>query len=68
MIEILEEPCGFVVRAEHFRETFQCKANALLAARIMATAEAVMSQRDVGVFVPMGNGEVVCMEVVLAAA
>lgn len=68
MIEILEEPCGFVVRAESFREIFQCKANALLAARIMATAEAVMSQRDVGVFVPMGNGEVVCMEVVLAAA
>lgn len=67
MVEISEESGGFVVRSARFSETFQCKANAMLAARILATAEAVMSQCDVDVLVPMGNGEVVCMEVLAAA-
>ncbi len=67
MVEIIEESWGFVVRTERFRETFQCRNNAVLAARILATAEAVMSQRDVDVLVPMGNGETVCMEVLAAA-
>jgi hypothetical protein len=67
MVEITEEQCGFVVRSGAFRETFQCKANAVLAARILATAEAVMYDHDVGVLVPMGNGEVVCMDVLAAA-
>ena len=63
MVEVIEETAGFVVRNGHYREVFQCKANAILAARILATAEAVMSQRDVDVLVPMGNGEVVCMDI-----
>ena len=67
MVEITEEPCGFVVRSGPFHETFQCKANALLAARILATAEALLCDHDVGVLVPMGNGEVVCMDVLAAA-
>ena len=67
MVEITEEPCGFVVRSGPFHETFQCKANALLAARILATAEAVLCDHAVGVLVPMGNGEVVCMDVLAAA-
>lgn len=67
MVEITEEPCGFVVRSGPFHETFQCKANALLAARILATAEAVLCDHDVGVLVPMGNGEVVCMDVLAVA-
>lgn len=67
MVEITEEPAGFVVRSERYREVFQCKANALLAARILATAEAVMSQRDVDVLVPMGNGETVCLGVLAQA-
>ena len=67
MVEIIEESWGFVVRSERFRETFQCKTNAVLAARILATAEAVMSQRDVDVLVPMGNGETVCLEVLAVA-
>ncbi len=63
MVEILEAASGYVVRCERYRDTFQCKANALLAARILATAEAVLGDHDVGVLVPMGNGEVVCMNV-----
>lgn len=63
MVEIVEESFGFVVRARDYQERFQCKANALLAARILATAEAVMSHCDVDMLVPMGNGEVVCMGV-----
>ena len=67
MVEIVEQSCGFLVCADRFRETFQCKVNALIAARILATAEAVMSNRDVGVWVPMGHGEVVCMDVMALA-
>ncbi|HEX2083992.1 MAG TPA: hypothetical protein VHF86_10995 [Xanthomonadaceae bacterium] len=67
MVEIIEESWGFVVRTEHSRETFQCKSNAVLAARILAMAEAVMSQRDVDVLVPMGNGETVCLEIAACA-
>lgn len=63
MVEIVEETWGYVVRSGHFQDSFRCKANALLAARILATAEAVMGQHDVGVLVPMGNGEVVCLGV-----
>lgn len=63
MVEIVEESWGYVVRSERYQDSFRCKANAVLAARILATAEAVMGQRDVGVLVPMGNGEVVCMGV-----
>ena len=63
MVEIIEEASGFVVHNSRYHETFQCRANAILAARILATAEAVMSQRDVDVLVPMGNGEFVCMGV-----
>lgn len=67
MVEITEESSGFVVHSDRYREIFQCKANALLAARILATAEAVMSQRDVDVLVPMGNGEAVCLGVLAQA-
>ena len=63
MVEITEESCGFVVHSSRYREIFQSRANAILAARILATAEAVLSQRDVDVLVPMGNGEVVCLGV-----
>lgn len=66
MVEITEESGGFIVHAERFHELFRCRDNALLAARIMATAEAVLSQRDVGVFMPARNGERVCVEVVTA--
>lgn len=67
MVEISEESGGFVVRSARFSETFQCKANALLAARILATAEVIMGECDVGVLLPMGHGEVVCLEVLAAA-
>lgn len=67
MVEISEESGGFVVRSARFCEIFQCKANALLAARILATAEAVLGERDVGVLLPMGHGEVVCLDVLAAA-
>ena len=67
MIEIVEESWGYVVRSETFEDTFRCRANAVLAARILATAEAVMGQRDVDVMVPMGDGETVCMQVTAAA-
>lgn len=67
MVEIIEESWGFVVRTGRTRETFQCRSNALLAARILATAEAVMSARDVEVLVPMGNGECVCIGVAASA-
>lgn len=67
MIEIVEESCGYLVRSGTFQDSFRCKANALLAARILATAEAVMGQHDVGVLLPMGNGEVVCLDVPAAS-
>ena len=63
MIEIVEESWGYVVRSATFEDTFQNRANALLAARMLATVEAVMGQRDVGVLVPMGQGESVCLQV-----
>lgn len=63
MIEIVEESWGYLVRSGNFQDSFRCKANALLAARILATAEAVMGQHDVGVLLPMGHGEVVCVDV-----
>lgn len=67
MIEIVEQACGYIVSGNGFRESFHSRANALLAARILATAEAVTSQRDIDVLVPMGNGEVVRMDVLAAA-
>lgn len=63
MIEVVEESWGYVVRSERFQDTFRNKANAVLAARIMATAEAVMGECDVGVLVPMGDGEGVRLQV-----
>lgn len=63
MVEVIEQPWGYVVRSAGFLDTFQCRANAILAARILATAEAVLEDRDVGVWVPMGDGETVRMEV-----
>lgn len=67
MIEIIEQSYGYVVRNARYNETFQCRANALLAARILATAEAVLEQRQVDVLVPMGNGESVCLGVTAGA-
>ena len=61
MIEIVEESWGYVVRTGTFQDTFENRANAFLAARILATAEAVMRQFNVGVLLPMGNGESVCL-------
>ena len=52
-----------MVHCARYHDTFQCKANALLAARILATGEAVLADRDVQVLVPMGHGEVVRMDV-----
>jgi hypothetical protein len=63
MIEIVEESWGYVVRSGQFQDSFRCKANALLAARMLATAEAVMGQHDVDVLLPMGHGEGVCLSV-----
>lgn len=67
MVEIIEQACGYVVESALYRDTFQCKANALRAARILATAEAVMSDHDVAVWVPMGNGETVRLDVLAHA-
>jgi hypothetical protein len=67
VVEIIELPTGFEVRASHFSDTFQCKANAVIAARILATGEAVLAAHDVGVLVPMGYGEVVRMDVMALA-
>lgn len=67
MVEIREEPGGYVVHCARYHDTFQCKANALLAARILATGEAVLADRDVQVLVPMGHGEVVRMDVLANA-
>lgn len=67
MVEVIEQPTGYVVRSNCFQDTFQCKANAFLAARILATGEAVMQDRDVSVLLTMGNGEIVRMEVLAQA-
>lgn len=63
MVEVIEKSWGYVVRSAGFHDTFQCRANAILAARILATAEAVLEDHDVDVWVPMGEGETVRLDI-----